>query len=346
MKPLFPSPSKMFLKGTGPGVSEKIKTVATVPVATAYRNTDPYSMEDILQKNKADVIGGLRYSIADPAFAKKVMEDRPEDINRCICCCRCLDDVISQGKPLEYCGVNPRLGPELDQPLTKAEKVKKVMVIGSGPGGLSAAVTAALRGHDVTIYERGPRVGGCLVMSSIFSPTYGRLNEYYQAILKKHPEIKLALNTTVTPELVQQVKADAVIVANGGHPHDLDVPGTDGKNVIKSHDFLEMLNGKPPKKPGLFNKFMWNAGSVFLKFFYTPDLARFFMAKFPWPLGKKIAIVGGGLPGCELAKEMMHHDRDLVIIEERKKIGWDVGAVTVSISLPDLKNLRVLRWSH
>jgi 2,4-dienoyl-CoA reductase (NADPH2) len=121
------------------------------------------------------------------------------------------------------------------------------------------------------------------------------------------------------------VNPDAVIVANGGHPIDLEVPGTDGKNVIRSHDFLEMLNGKAPKKPGLLNKFMWNAGSIFLRFFYTPDLARFFMAKFPWPLGKKIAIVGGGLPGCELAKEMMHQDRDLVIIEERKKIGWDVG---------------------
>lgn len=306
-------------------VSEKIKTVATIPVVTAYRNTDPYSMEDILQKKKADIIGGLRYNIADPQFAKKVMEDRPEDINRCICCCRCLDDVISQGKPLNFCGVNPRLGDELEKPLLKTEKIKKVMVVGSGPGGLSAAVTASSMGHDVTIFERGPRVGGCLVMSTIFSPTYGRLNQYYQTILKKHPEIKLRLNTPVTAELVNHIKPDAVIVATGGHPIDLDVPGVDGKNVITSHDFLEMLSGKAPKKPGLFNKFMWNAGSIFLRFFYTPDLARFFMAKSPWPLGKKIAIIGGGLPGCELGKEMMHHNRDLVIIEERKKIGWDVG---------------------
>lgn len=306
-------------------LSEKIKSVARVPVATAYRNTDPYSMEEILQQKKADVIGGLRYNLADPEFAKKVMENRPEDINRCICCCRCLDDVISQGKPLNYCGVNPRLGAELENPPVQAPKIKNVMVIGSGPAGLSAAVTAAARGHKVTIYERGPRVGGCLVMSSIFSPIYGRLKDYYQTILKKHPEIKLELNTPVTPELAERIKPDAIIVANGGHPIDLDVPGTDGKNVIKSHDFLEMLNGKSPKKPGLFNKFMWNAGAGFLKFFYTPDLARFFMAKFPWPLGKKIAIVGGGLPGCELAKEMMQHNRELIIIEERKRIGWDVG---------------------
>jgi len=92
-----------------------------------------------------------------------------------------------------------------------------------------------------------------------------------------------------------------------------------------SHDFLELLNGRPPQKPGIINKIMFNCGSVFLKYFYTLDLGRFFMVKLPWPLGKKLAIVGGGLPGCELGKEMLKSDRDLVIIEERKKIGYDVG---------------------
>lgn len=254
--------------------------------------------------------------------------------------------MISQAKPLNYCGVNPHLGEELEKPLiTKTNKAKKVMVIGSGPGGFSAAVTAARRGHQVTIYERGPRVGGCLVMSSIFSPIYDRLNTYYKTILRKHPEIKVELNTTVTPELVKSVKPDAVVVAIGGHPVDLDVPGAGGGNVIKSHDFLEMLNGKPPQKPGIVNKVMWNCGSVFLKFFYTPDLARTFMAKFPWPLGKKIAIIGGGLPGCELGKEMMHHDRDLVIIDDHKKLAMMWAAVTVSILRLPLKNLRTSRWN-
>jgi 2,4-dienoyl-CoA reductase (NADPH2) len=306
-------------------VSEKIKTVASVPVATGYRETDPYVMEQILNEKKADIIAGLRYNIADPDFAKKVVEGRPEDISKCICCCRCLDDVVSQGKPLEYCGVNPRLGPELDQPLPETKKMKNVMVIGSGPGGLSAATTAAKRGHNVTIYERGPRVGGCLVMSAIFSPSYDRLNKYYKTMLSKHPEIRVKLNTTVTPELVEKEKPDAVIVAVGGHPISINIPGSKGGNVVQSHDFLEMLNGKPPKKPGLFNKIMWNSGAVFLRYFYTPDLARKFMSISPWPLRKRIAIIGGGLPGCELGKEMMQHNRELTIFEERKKVGWDVG---------------------
>lgn len=319
-----PLTTKEIPDGHWSWVSEKIKTVATIPVATGYRETDPDIMEKILQLGRADIIAGLRYNIADPDFPKKVIEGRPEDINKCITCCRCLDDVVSQGKPLEYCGVNPRLGPELDTPVGDSVTVKKVMVIGSGPGGLSAAKTAAERGHQVTIYERGPRIGGCLVMSAIFSPTYERLNNYYKTFLKKHPEIKVKLNTTVTPELVDKVKPDAVIVAVGGHPVPLNVPGSKGGNVVQSHDFLEMLNGRPPKKSGLFNKFMWNAGAVFLKFFYTPGLARTFMKYSPWPLRKRIAVIGGGLPGCELGKELQD-SRQLTIFEERKKIGWDVG---------------------
>lgn len=319
-----PLTTKEIPDGHWSWVSEKIKTVATIPVATGYRETDPVIMEEILKQGRADIIAGLRYNIADPDFAKKVVESRPEDINKCICCCRCLDDVVSQGKPLEYCGVNPRLGPELDTNVELAATCKNVMIIGSGPGGLSAAKTAAERGHNVTIYERGPRIGGCLVMSAIFSPSYERLTNYYKTVLKKHPEIKVKLNTTVTPEIVEKINPDAVIVAVGGHPIPLKVPGSEGGNVVQSHDFLEMLNGRPPKKPGLFNKFMWNAGAIFLRYIYTPRLGRTFMKYSPWPLRKKISIIGGGLPGCELGKELMDN-RELTIFEERKKIGWDVG---------------------
>lgn len=307
-------------------VSEKIKTVAKKPVACAYRNTDPLVMEQILQEKKADIIAGLRYNIADPEFGNKVMEDRLEDLNKCICCCRCLDDVVSSGKVLEYCGVNPRLGKELDRPrFEKTKDRKRVMVIGSGPGGLSAAVTACEQGHQVTVYERGPRVGGCLVMSSIFSPTYERLLVHYKHELKKHPQIKVKLNTKVTRRLVARERPDAVIVAIGGEPVGLDVPGADGKNVVLSHDFLEMLNGKAPKKPGLINKVMWTCGSIFLKFYYTPAFARLVTGVSPWPIGKNVAIIGGGLPGCELGTLLLKYKRKMTIFEERKKVGWDVG---------------------
>lgn len=322
----IPMVTKEVADGHWSWVSERIKKVATKPVAMGYRNTDPLVMEDNLQAGKMDLVAGLRYNIADPYFPKKVMEDRLEDINRCICCCRCLDDVVSSAKPLDYCGVNPRMGPELDKPrYIRAKTPKKVIVAGSGPGGLAAALTAAIRGHEVTIYESGPRIGGCLVMSSIFSPTYEGLLRYYKRELRKHPEIKVKLRTPVTPDLVKKTKPDAVVVAIGGKPIALNVPGSDGPNVVQSHDFLEMLQGRVPKKPGIINKVLWTGGATFLKFYYTSALGRMATALSPWPMGLKVAILGGGLPGCELGHTLMKTPRKLTIVEERKRIGFDVG---------------------
>ncbi len=321
-----PLTTKEVPDGQWAWISQQIKTVATKPVVTAYRETDPVVMERVLREGKADLIGGLRYSIADPEFPRKVMEDRPEDIAMCICCNRCIDDVVGKELPLTKCGVNPRLGAELDtlDPV-RATVRKKVLVAGSGPGGLSAAFAAADRGHDVVIYEAGPRVGGCVKMSSIFSPMHERLLRYYKVRLRKRPEVRVVLNTPVTPELVQRLRPDAVVVAVGGEPKGLDVPGVDGKNVVTSHDFLQMLNGRPPKKPGVLNTVLWAGASLVLRLYYTPSFARTATRLSPWPLRRSIAIIGGGLPGCELGELTMHSGRTTAIVEEGKKIGWDVG---------------------
>jgi 2,4-dienoyl-CoA reductase (NADPH2) len=308
-------------------ISQRIKSVAKKPVVTAYRQTDPYVMERVLAEGKADVIGGLRYSIADPAFPNKVTGDRPQEIAMCICCNRCLDDVVSQELPLTKCGVNPRLGAELDimEP-PRADRRKRVLVAGSGPAGMIAALTASARGHQVTLVESGPRVGGSVKMSSIFSPMHERLLKHYQLRLKRHPEVKIMLNTEVTPEFVRRQRADAVIIAVGGEPKGIDVPGVGKPHVVTSHDFLDMLNGRVVKKPGVFNAVAWRAGALFLKLYYTPTFGREVTKRSPWPLGKSVAIIGGGLPGCELGELTMESGRRTAILEEGKKIGYDVGA--------------------
>ena len=200
------------------------------------------------------------------------------------------------------------------------------MVVGSGPAGINAALTAAQRGHAVDLYEEGPRLGGCVKMSSIFSPYHERYLDYLLTQVKQHPQVTVHLKTKVTPETVRQAKPDAAIVAVGGKPLGLDVPGADGKNVVSSHDFLEMINGhKPAGKKGAFNSFMWGAGSLFLSMHYTPSFARTMTEKSPWPISRNVAIIGGGLPGCEFGHLCMETGRTTAIIEERKKVGFDVG---------------------
>jgi 2,4-dienoyl-CoA reductase (NADPH2) len=320
----IPLTTKQVPDGHWSYIAAEIKKVAKIPVVTAYRQSDPYIMEQEIAEGRADLIGGVRYSIADPAFPRKVMADRLSEINMCICCCRCLDDVVSRGLGLRYCSVNPKLGPELETPFVKADEVKKVLVIGSGPAGLSAAKTAYERGHEVILYERGPRIGGCLSMSAIFSPMYERLTSYYMAYLKAHPNLKVKLNTTVTRDLIQAEHPDAVIVAIGGEPMSLNVPGNDAANVVRSHDFLALLNGDATKKPGLLNKLLWPSGAIVLKYIYSPRFVKRLL-KAKWPFAQRVGIIGGGLPGCELGAELLHNGRNLVIIDENKKIGHDVG---------------------
>lgn len=321
-------------------VSEKIKQQVTKPVATAYRETDPVVMERILEEGKADIIAGLRYVIADPNFARKTCEGRAHQIDRCVGCCRCLDDVLGKGRPLNYCSVNPRLGEELDIPLYGekcANSGKTVLVAGAGMAGIHAALAASARGHKVKLVEKGPRIGGALVLSSVFSPTYERILGRYADQLAADPNISIQLNTEVTADYVRQENPDAVIVAVGGNAMDLDVPGADGKNVLQSHYILEMVNGHAPKSRGALNRIMYKGASLALPYMYSPALARWALGNFPWPLKKRIAIIGGGLPGCELGREMMHHGRQIDIIDDHKKIGFDVGSSDRFHVLSDFK---------
>ena len=276
-------------------ISQKIKTVAKKPVAQGYRNTDPTAMEQALQAGKVDVIAGLRYSIADPDLPRKVMEDRTCDMRKCIVCCRCLDDVVSQGKPMNYCGVNPHLGAELDHedvPESR-ERKKRVMVVGSGPAGINAARVRRCSAAMRSIFtKQAPRLGGCVKMSSIFSPYHERYLRLPASTLVKSASRDHGASEDVrsTPAVVAAAKPDAVIVAVGGDAlWRFDVPGVRRRErASTSHDLLEMLNGHTPHgQEGAFNNFMWwGAADCSCSMHYTPSVRPLQRCtdQSPWPV--------------------------------------------------------------
>ncbi len=208
-------------------LAEEIKKVVSIPVIGAYRIRRPEMADDILVKGKADLVGMARALIADPEFPKKAMEGREEEIRPCIACCRCLDRVL-QGKELS-CSVNPYLG---KKPEFKEGK-KKVFVIGGGPAGITAAITASRRGHDVTLFEK-EKLGGQLNYASI-APHKSEVGEFKEYLLGELKRSGVKVKIGETPK----EKPDVAIIATGAKPLIPKIPG-----VERAITAIEALSGK------------------------------------------------------------------------------------------------------
>lgn len=311
------SPKAMIQRWTPQGafldVTAAVKKSVRIPVIVAYRMVDPVLSNQAIVDGKTDIVGMARALIADPELPNKVMAGKVDDVCPCICCCRCLDDV-REGKPMT-CSVNAQRGkPELKPAAVK----KKVLVIGTGPGGMEAARVAALRGHKVTLCDENPRLGGLILLASVLNPELRKWADYLRRQVQSLP-IEIKLKTKVTPVMVDTMKPDVIIVAAGGVYPTFKVPGADSNKVLSGHDIMDMANGRPVPK-GL----LWRLGSLFAPMMYNPALFRWALG-FPWPIGQKVVVVGGGFAGCELAEVMSEKGRDITIVEQSSKIGEDIG---------------------
>jgi len=307
-------------------LAEHIKQVATKPVMTGYRIKDPIMAEEIIATGKADIIAMARQLIADAEWAKKAQAGKLNDIRKCITCCRCMDDNFV-GTPIT-CSVNTNLE---GLPEKRTEKAKKIMIIGGGPSGLEAARLATLRGHKVVVYEKGKRIGGLMILASVLNE---EIEPFHDWLVKQIKDlgIEVKLDTDVTPELIDAVKPDVLIVAAGGTPIDLDVSGIDGDNVISSHDIAAFVSGETTKK-GL----MWTlAAKVGKNVAGSPALMRKLLG-LHFPIKKKVAIIGGQFAGCELALTLMQKGKEVRIIEESKRLGADIGPVTRWVEMDMLR---------
>ncbi len=162
---------------------------------------------------------------------RRPKQGRLDDIRICIACNTCMESIFRKGRV--ECLVNPTLGREKEMEMRPAEKRKKVMIVGGGPGGLHAAWVAAIRGHDVHLYERQSRLGGQLNLGSVtkYKKELLTLIDFHIKQVEK-AGISIHLNAEVTPETIQREKPDVVILSTGATPILPNVPGIERSIVV------------------------------------------------------------------------------------------------------------------
>ncbi len=223
--------------------AEEAKKITDIPIIYTTRVKDPYLADTLISEGKADMVGLGRALIADPDLPIKAQKGEIESIRPCITCSHCLStlfNALALKKALKVeCSVNPRIGEELRE-MEKAEKRRKVLVIGAGPAGLEAAITLKLRGHDVLLVEREEEIGGMLRVAHIppYKEDIKRLIEYYGYMLKKL-DVKTILKKEVNRKLVDEESPDVVILATGAMHKELNVPIFGNPTIVNAVELLE-----------------------------------------------------------------------------------------------------------
>ncbi|MAC79410.1 MAG: NADPH-dependent 2,4-dienoyl-CoA reductase [Rhodobacteraceae bacterium] len=220
-------------------VTRKMMGKVSIPVITSNRINTPEVAEDVLAKGCADMVSLARPMLADPHFVAKAMAGQADRIAPCIACNQaCLDHTF--GGKLTSCLVNPQACHETELTITPADTPKRIAVVGAGPAGLSTAMTAAQRGHDVTLFEASDRIGGQLNLARQIpgKEEFHGLVHWYETMIAALP-IQLRLNTRATPEALQGF--DEIIIATGVTPRDPGIPGQDRGNVIS---YIDLLSGR------------------------------------------------------------------------------------------------------
>ncbi|WP_050946018.1 oxidoreductase [Yersinia enterocolitica] len=222
-------------------VTRKLMGKVNIPLITTNRINDPSVAEQVLTDGCADMVSMARPFLADAAFVQKAAQDRADEINTCIGCNQACLDQIFDGK-LTSCLVNPRACRETEMPVLPTEAPKRLSVVGSGPAGLAFAVTAASRGHQVTLFDAATDIGGQFNIAKQIpgKEEFYETLRYFRRQLVLHGVIQ-QLNTPVQPE--QLADFDEVILACGIRPR---LPAIKGIEHPKVLTYLDVLRDKKP----------------------------------------------------------------------------------------------------
>ncbi len=216
--------------------AEQIKSAVNIPVIASHQIDTPEMAEEILESGKGDLVGFIRNFICDPDAPKKIREDKPQEIRYCVRDNQDCVGRINQSKPL-CCIQNPNVGYENQSLVHNPQSVtrKRVIVVGAGPAGLSAAVSAREKGHEVTVYEKAGKPGGQinLALKGAGRENMGEVIRYLIRQLDQL-EVPIITGTEVTVSGMVKENPDAVIVATGSEPLKNPVPGDYGPPSVQS----------------------------------------------------------------------------------------------------------------
>jgi len=262
----------------------KIKKAVNIPVIAVGRLGIPEIADKALEEGKADMIAIGRDLLADPYWVRKVKEGKLEDIRPCIGCHEGMYRTEETGQYLT-CAINPFCGNETSFSIKPSIETKRILIAGGGIAGMEAARIAHMRGHDVLLFEKSDNLGGQLIPASKpnFKEDIKRLLEYYKKQIDKL-KINIELNTTVTLELIREIKPDTVIVAIGANPIIPEINGVEKSNVVRCIDI----------------------------YMDTKET------------GKNVIVIGGGLEGCESALMLSKAGKKVTIIEMLPKLNPDM----------------------
>ena len=266
-------------------LAEGIKKVVSIPVIAVGRIT-PEDAERLLEEGKADLIAIGKAMLADPEWTNKVATGKTDDITPCIICNGCRDDLRNPKLVGIRCSANATLGREKESDIVPAAKPKKFLVVGGGPAGMEAARVAAMRGHQVTLWEKESRLGGQLVQAAIppHKDRIAPLTKYLETQLQKLG-VRIQLGKEATATAVAEFKPDAVVVATGIRPFVPDIPGLDKAQVVQAGDVLE-------------------------------EKVK---------VGNKVAIIGGELVGCETAEFLVDQGKQVTVMRRGSEMATSVG---------------------
>jgi 2,4-dienoyl-CoA reductase (NADPH2) len=218
-------------------VTQRLKGAVNVPLITTNRINDPATAEAVLARGDADMVSMARPFLADPDFVNKAAENRADEINTCIGCNQaCLDHIFA--RRIASCLVNPYACHETEMKLTPARQRLKVVVVGAGPAGLACAVTAAERGHYVTLFEAAGEIGGQFNLARRIpgKEEFAETLRYYRTRLRIFGA-RIELNRRVTAENLRGF--DRVILATGIVPRTPPIPGITNAKVASYVDIVE-----------------------------------------------------------------------------------------------------------